>query len=100
MVVVVVVVVTFIKRIKDKMTIDVKELGMIHRFNAVYIMQSKHYVKLYNRTVVKPEKEAFRDIGMVLQYQIKMPNLLLVLLQDLRTLVNVEVIVMKMMYMF
>ena len=34
------------------MTIDVKELGMIHRFNGVDIMQSKHYVKLYNRTYI------------------------------------------------
>jgi hypothetical protein len=32
------------------MTIDVKDLGQISRFNGVDVMQTKEYVKIYNKT--------------------------------------------------
>ena len=41
-----------IKAINDKMTIDVKELGMMSRFNGVDVQQSKHFVKLFNSTYI------------------------------------------------
>jgi hypothetical protein len=34
------------------MTIDVKELGQIQRFNGIDINQTKHYVKLHNKTYI------------------------------------------------
>ena len=37
-----------IAAINDKMTIDVKELGRISRFNGVDITQTRHYIKLSN----------------------------------------------------
>ena len=42
-----------IKRINDKMTIEVKELGLIDRFNGVDILQTKHFVKLFNKTYIE-----------------------------------------------
>jgi dUTP pyrophosphatase len=42
-----------ISAINDKMTIDVKQLGLISRFNGVDILQSRHYVKLYNKTYIE-----------------------------------------------
>ena len=42
-----------IKAINDKMTIDVKELGMMSRFNGVDVQQSKHFVKLFNSTYIE-----------------------------------------------
>lgn len=39
-----------IEKINNKMTIDVKGLGMIHRFNGVDVHQTKDYIKLYNET--------------------------------------------------
>jgi hypothetical protein len=42
-----------ISKINDKMTIQVKELGMIDRFNGVDILQTKDYIKLYNRTYIE-----------------------------------------------
>ena len=44
---------SIIKMINDKMTIDVKELGQISRFNGVDVLQSKHFVKIYNKTYIK-----------------------------------------------
>ena len=37
-----------IRAINDKMTIDVKELGLISRFNGMDIEQTRHYIKLSN----------------------------------------------------
>ena len=37
-----------ITTINDKMTIDVKELGLISRFNGVDVTQTRHYIKLSN----------------------------------------------------
>lgn len=42
-----------IKSINDKMTINVKQLGQVTRFNGVDVLQSKHYVKLYNKTYIE-----------------------------------------------
>ena len=39
-----------ISKINSKMTIDVKELGMISRFNGVDMDQTREYMKIYNRT--------------------------------------------------
>ena len=41
-----------IKQINDKMTIDVKDLGMITRFNGVDVLQTRDYVKIYNRVYI------------------------------------------------
>ena len=41
-----------INAINSKMTINVKDLGMITRFNGIDILQSRHYVKLYNQTYI------------------------------------------------
>ena len=35
------------------MTINVKQLGQVTRFNGVDVLQSKHYVKLYNKTYIE-----------------------------------------------
>jgi deoxyuridine 5'-triphosphate nucleotidohydrolase len=42
-----------ISSINSKMTIDVKELGMIDRFNGVDITQTRNYIKLSNATYLK-----------------------------------------------
>ena len=39
--------------INSKMTINVKELGIIERFNGVDILQTRDYVKLYNETYIE-----------------------------------------------
>ena len=39
--------------INSKMTIDVKQLGIIDRFNGVDVTQTKHYIKLSNRTYIE-----------------------------------------------
>ena len=44
---------TVISNINSKMTIDVKELGLISRFNGIDVQQSMHFVKLYNRTYIE-----------------------------------------------
>jgi hypothetical protein len=41
-----------IKQINDKMTIDVKDLGLITRFNGVDVLQSRDYVKIYNKVYI------------------------------------------------
>jgi deoxyuridine 5'-triphosphate nucleotidohydrolase len=41
-----------ISKINDKMTIDVKELGLISRFNGVDVQQSRQYIKIYNKTYI------------------------------------------------
>ena len=41
-----------IEQINKKMTISVKQLGVISRFNGVDILQSQHYIKLYNLTYI------------------------------------------------
>ena len=38
--------------INSKMTINVKVLGTIDRFNGVDVLQTKHYIKLYNETYI------------------------------------------------
>ena len=38
--------------INSKMTIDVKELGQIHRYNGVDVEQTRDYVKIYNPTYI------------------------------------------------
>jgi deoxyuridine 5'-triphosphate nucleotidohydrolase len=43
---------TVIKQINDKMTIDVKDLGQISRFNGVDVLQTRDYVKLYNKVYI------------------------------------------------
>ncbi len=42
-----------IEAINSKMTIEVKKLGMITRFNGVDVLQTRHYVKLSNATYIK-----------------------------------------------
>jgi deoxyuridine 5'-triphosphate nucleotidohydrolase len=42
-----------ISKINSKMTIDVKMLGTIDRFNGVDVTQGRHYVKLSNKTYIK-----------------------------------------------
>ena len=42
-----------IKLIDDHMTIKVKPLGVIERFNGVDIHQMQHYIKLNNVTYLK-----------------------------------------------
>ena len=41
-----------IEDINSKMTIDIKPLGVINRFNGVDVQQSKHFIKIYNRTYI------------------------------------------------
>ncbi len=41
-----------IKAINDKMTISVKDLGLIDRFNGVDITQRREYIKLHNTTYI------------------------------------------------
>jgi hypothetical protein len=42
-----------IQDINSKMTIDVKQLGRLSRFNGMDITQTKHYIKLSNSTYIK-----------------------------------------------
>ena len=42
-----------IQDINSKMTIDVKQLGRLTRFNGMDITQTKHYIKLSNRTYIE-----------------------------------------------
>ena len=42
-----------IKAIHDKMTIDVKELGLISRFNGVDVEQTRYYIKLSNAVYIR-----------------------------------------------
>ncbi len=42
-----------IKAIDSKMTVRIKHLGQITRFNGVDVLQSKHYIKLYNKTYIE-----------------------------------------------
>lgn len=35
------------------MTIDVKELGLISRFNGIDVHQTRHYIKIYNQTYIE-----------------------------------------------
>ncbi len=41
-----------IKEIDSKMTVRIKHLGQITRFNGVDVLQAKHYIKLYNKTYI------------------------------------------------
>ena len=41
-----------IKCINDKMTINVKSLGTISRFNGIDVEQAREYIKIYNRTYI------------------------------------------------
>jgi dUTPase len=43
---------TVINDIDSKMSIKIKELGLIDRYNGVDIQQTKHYIKVYNRTYI------------------------------------------------
>ena len=43
---------TVINDINSKIYIDVKELGMIERFNGVDVEQRKEYIKLHNKTYI------------------------------------------------
>ena len=38
--------------INKEMTIDVKDLGIINRFNSLDVQQTKHYVKISNETYI------------------------------------------------
>ena len=42
-----------IKAIDDKMSIKVKHLGQLTRFNRVDVLQSEHFIKLYNKTYIE-----------------------------------------------
>ena len=42
----------FLHLIVSKMSIKIKELGLIDRYNGVDIQQTKHYIKVYNRTYI------------------------------------------------
>ena len=41
-----------IKEIDDKMAFKIKNLGLLSRFNGIDILQTKHYIKLYNKTYI------------------------------------------------
>jgi hypothetical protein len=41
-----------LKQINDKMTIDVKDFGQISRSNGVDVLQTREYVKLYNKVYI------------------------------------------------
>lgn len=41
-----------ISKINSKMTIDVKYLGQISRYNGVDVLQSRNFIKIYNRTYI------------------------------------------------
>ena len=41
-----------IKAIDEKMTIKIKNLGSLSRFNGIDILQTKHYIKRYNKTYI------------------------------------------------
>ncbi len=41
-----------IETIDSKMTVRIKHLGQITRFNGVDVLQAKHFIKLYNRTYI------------------------------------------------
>ena len=41
-----------IREINAKMTIDVKELGLISQFNGVDVKQTRHYIKLSNAVYI------------------------------------------------
>jgi hypothetical protein len=42
-----------IDKINSKMTIVVKQLGLIDRFNGVDVLQSRNFIKLFNRTYIE-----------------------------------------------
>ena len=42
-----------IERINSKMTINVKSLGTISRFNGIDVEQKREYIKIYNRTYIE-----------------------------------------------
>jgi hypothetical protein len=42
-----------IEKINSKMTIVVKQLGMIDRFNGVNVLQMQNYIKIYNKTYIE-----------------------------------------------
>ena len=42
-----------IQDINSKMTINVKQLGRLNRFNGMDVPQSKHFIKLSNRTYIE-----------------------------------------------
>ena len=42
-----------INKINSKLSIDIKPLGIINRFNGVDIQQSRHFIKLYNKTYIR-----------------------------------------------
>ena len=42
-----------IEAINKEMTIDIKDLGHLDRFNGVDIVQAKHFVKIHNETYLK-----------------------------------------------
>ncbi len=42
-----------INDINSEMTINIKKLGMISRFNGVDVHQMRHYIKLYNTTYIR-----------------------------------------------
>ena len=46
-----------IKAINEEMTIEVKDLGRLDRYNGVDVTQSKHFVKLNNATYINKIKE-------------------------------------------
>ena len=42
-----------IKAIDEKMTIQIKNLGLLTRFNGIDILQAKQYIKLFNKTYIE-----------------------------------------------
>ena len=61
-----------IKSINGKMKIDVKELGLITRFNGVDFTQTRDYIKLSNSTYLK--KIFYNDKWLTTETPLKSPN--------------------------
>ena len=49
-----------IEKINSKMTIDIKSLGIVNRFNGVDIQQTRKFIKIYNKTYIT---KILRDKG-------------------------------------
>jgi hypothetical protein len=45
-----------ISNIDSKMSIKIKELGLIERYNGVDVLQSRNYIKIYNKTYINKIK--------------------------------------------
>ena len=60
-----------IKSINEEMTIDIKDLGRLDRYNGVDVTQSKHFIKLSNKTYIDKVIEAHTSW---LQHELPLSN--------------------------